>query len=110
MSLRYDHRHYYSVHPLKDGTMVFRGGESRKDSDWTPYSFEDRYTIDDSTHNSGVMRNSIAGFFMLTYGSASKISAPSDEQIFHVWIGIVRETANAVPLSGPIDGLNLRWF
>ncbi|KAJ4253360.1 hypothetical protein NW762_010515 [Fusarium torreyae] len=110
MSLRYGPGHFFSVNPLKDGTIIFGGGASRNDSEWTPEFLKDRFTFDDSKHNPFIMKSSIAEFSTLAFGSPEKTPDRSGEGFSHVWTGIVGETPDAVPLVGPIDGLDGQWI
>ncbi|CAJ0546754.1 Ff.00g013810.m01.CDS01 [Fusarium sp. VM40] len=110
MSLRYGPKHFFSVNPLRDGMIILGGGASRQDSDWTPDYLKDRFTFDDSTHNPSIMANSIDEFSVLAFGSPSVKTERHGEGFSHVWTGIVGETPDAVPLVGPIDGLDGQWI
>ncbi|SPJ75994.1 uncharacterized protein FTOL_05725 [Fusarium torulosum] len=110
MSLRYGPKHFFSVNPLRDGTLILGGGASRQDADWTPEYLQDRFTFDDSTHNPRIMANSIDEFSMLAFGAPSVRIERHGEGFSHVWTGIVGETPDAVPLVGPIDGLDGQWI
>jgi glycine/D-amino acid oxidase-like deaminating enzyme len=110
MSLRYGPKHFFSVNPLIDGTLILGGSASRQDADLTPEYLQDRFTFDDSTHNPSIMANSIDEFSFLALGAPSMRTERHEEGFSHVWTGIVGETPDAVPLVGHIDGLDGQWI
>ncbi|KAH7128930.1 FAD dependent oxidoreductase [Dactylonectria macrodidyma] len=110
MSLRYGHKHYFSVNQLKDGTVILGGQATRSDADWTPNFFKDRVSFDDTKHNAQIRESSIAEFSKLASISPSTSPNRPGEGFSHVWTGIVGETPDAVPFIGPIDGLDGQWI
>ncbi|KAL7915568.1 FAD dependent oxidoreductase [Trichoderma velutinum] len=110
MSLRYAPKHFFSVNQLKDGTIVFGGAASRCGAEQTPEFMRDRFTFDDSRHNPVMQSNSISEFQKLAYGSPVKCPERAGEGFAHVWTGIIGETPDAVPLIGPIEGLDGQWI
>lgn len=105
MSLRYGEKHYFSVNQLKDGTIILGGQATRKEEDRTPEWRHGRIGFDDTTHNPAIMNNSITEFSKL----APETTRPG-EGFSHVWTGIVGETPDAVPLIGPLEGLEGQWI
>jgi glycine/D-amino acid oxidase-like deaminating enzyme len=109
MALRYSADHFFSVNPLRDGTINFGGTGTRDGSDSETEKWKALATFDDRCFNSTLVKNSQLEFDNLASGS---VGGPLrlGEGFDYAWTGILGITPDNAPLVGPVAGLEGQWI
>ncbi|KAJ5767076.1 uncharacterized protein N7511_004692 [Penicillium nucicola] len=109
MALRYSSSHFFSVNPLRDGTINFGGSGTRDGSDTEVENWKALLTFDDRCFHSTLVKNSQVEFENL---ASASINDPLrlGEGFDYAWTGIQGITPDNVPLVGPVGGLEGQWI
>ncbi|KAJ6023102.1 hypothetical protein N7499_008422, partial [Penicillium canescens] len=109
MALRYSANHFFSVNPLRDGTINFGGTGTRDGSDPETENWKALPTFDDRCFNSSLVKNSQLEFENLASGPGND-PLRLGEGFDYAWTGIQGITPDNAPLVGPVGGLEGQWI
>jgi glycine/D-amino acid oxidase-like deaminating enzyme len=109
MALRYSADHFFSVNPLRDGTINFGGTGTRDGSDPETEKWKALATFDDRCFNSTLVKNSQLEFENLASGPVGDLLRLG-EGFDYAWTGIQGITPDNAPLVGPVGGLEGQWI
>ncbi|KAJ5301886.1 hypothetical protein N7508_006749, partial [Penicillium antarcticum] len=109
MALRYSADHFFSVNPLRDGTINFGGTGTRDGSDTETEKWKALVTFDDRCFNSALVKNSQWEFENLASDSVDE-PLRLGEGFDYAWTGIQGTTPDNAPLIGPVAGLEGQWI
>jgi glycine/D-amino acid oxidase-like deaminating enzyme len=108
MALRYSADHFFSVNPLRDGTIVFGGSGTRDGSDSETEKWKALVTFDDTGYNDSLARNSQRELANIASESVAE-PLRHGEGFDYAWTGIQGITSDNAPVVGAVHGLEGQW-